>query len=107
MPSQFKTIGIYGRVKNPGVVETLKALIRLSANLKQDILVDAETAATLNDPSLALHCPGRTKQTLQSDHCRRRRWQFITCSHTVVNDEIPVLGINRGRLGFLTDIHPD
>ncbi len=31
---------------------------------------------------------------------------LLHAAHAVVRDEIPVLGINRGRLGFLTDIHP-
>jgi NAD+ kinase len=31
---------------------------------------------------------------------------LLHAAQTIVNDEIPVLGINRGRLGFLTDILP-
>jgi NAD+ kinase len=31
---------------------------------------------------------------------------MIYAAHTIIHDEIPVLGINRGRLGFLTDILP-
>ena len=31
---------------------------------------------------------------------------LLHAAHAVVKNEIPVLGVNRGRLGFLTDIHP-
>jgi len=32
---------------------------------------------------------------------------LIQAAHTAVEQDLPVLGVNRGRLGFLTDIHPD
>jgi NAD+ kinase len=31
---------------------------------------------------------------------------LLSVSHAMVQDEVPILGINRGRLGFLTDIRP-
>ncbi len=49
MASQFKTVGIYGRVKNPGVVDTLKALITFLRELKQDFVVERETGHALHD----------------------------------------------------------
>lgn len=106
MPSPFKTIGIYGRVKNPGVVETLKALIHYLRDLGQEILVDAETAGELHDQSL----PTAPRDVM----CERVNLLIVVggdgsllhAAHAVVNNETPVLGVNRGRLGFLTDIHP-
>jgi NAD+ kinase len=32
---------------------------------------------------------------------------LLNAAHIVVDENVPVVGINRGRLGFLTDIHPD
>lgn len=105
MASQFKIIGIMGRVKNPGVIETLRALIRYLDSLNQKILVDAETGAALNDP--ALTCIARQELSkcdllivVGGDG------SLLHAAHTVVDKEIPILGVNRGRLGFLTDIHP-
>lgn len=106
MASQFKTIGIFGRVRNPGVTETLKALIQFLRNLNKDIVVDAETATALNDSSL---------QTVPREELGKRcdllivvggDGSLLHAAHAVVQHETPVLGVNRGRLGFLTDIHP-
>lgn len=107
MPSQFKVIGIYGRVKNPGVIETLKALIHYLHSLKKQICIDEETAAALGELP---DCPLVSRQDL-SKSCDLLvvvggDGSLLHAAHAIVNDEIPVLGINRGRLGFLTDILP-
>lgn len=106
MPAQFKTIGVYGRVRNPGVTETLKALISYLQSLNQDFLIDADTAAALHNPAL----PTISREEL-SKHCNLLivvggDGSLLHAAHSVVDNEIPVLGVNRGRLGFLTDIHP-
>lgn len=106
MASQFKMIGIMGRVKSKGVLETLNALIHFLQQRKQPLLVDAEIKEALADPAL----PCVASQEL-SKRCNLLivvggDGSLLHAVHTVVNDEIPVFGINRGRLGFLTDILP-
>ena len=106
MSSQFKAIGIFGRVKNPGAIETLKALISYLQSLNHPLLVDEETAAALNDTSIK--CVARSEL---GKRCNLLivvggDGSLLHAAHTIVNEEIPVLGINRGRLGFLTDILP-
>lgn len=107
MKSQFKTIGIMGRVRNEGVRETLKSLIDYLRRLKQEFIVDAETASFLDDPSLL--CIARHELSRQCNLLIvvGGDGSLLRASHIVLNDEIPVLGINRGRLGFLTDINPN
>jgi len=106
MTAQFKTIGIYGRVRNQGVTETLKALISYLQSLGKEIVLDTETANSLEDTSLA-SVPGH-------DLCKQCQLLIVVggdgsllhAAHAVINNEIPVIGVNRGRLGFLTDILP-
>ncbi len=64
MASQFNIIGIFGRVKNPGVIETLKSLIHYLHSIKQEFVVDAETAESLDDPSLPTVPREELSQTL-------------------------------------------
>ncbi len=102
----FKTIGIIGRVKNPRVEETLHALINFLCHLKLNLIIEKETAEFL--PSATL--PTVDRKQLGS-HCDLLivvggDGSLLNATHAVVNDEIPVLGINRGSLGFLTDILP-
>jgi NAD+ kinase len=106
MALQFKVIGIFGRVKNPGVCETLKALVEYLQAFNLEILIDAETAESLDDPTLRL-----VSRDELSQHCDLLiviggDGSLLHAAHSIVNEEIPVLGINRGRLGFLTDILP-
>src|SRR5579883_3493605 len=105
MVSQFKVIGIMGRVANPGVVETLKALIHYLQKLNQEILVDEEAATELNDPALPCVARGELSKRCDLLIVVGGDGSLLHATHTVVNNEIPVLGVNRGRLGFLTDIH--
>lgn len=106
MPSQFKTAGILGRVRNSGTVETIKALIHYLRTLNQDLIVESETANMLDDVSLKV----KPRNEI-SKHCDilivvGGDGSLLHAVHTVVEDEIPIVGINRGRLGFLTDILP-
>lgn len=106
MGSQFKTVGIIGRVRNTGVKETLSALIHYFRALDQAFVVETETAALLNDQAIT-----GIDRNLLSQNCDLLiviggDGSLLSAAHAVVNDEIPVLGINRGSLGFLTDILP-
>ena len=106
MSSQFKVVGVVGRVKNPGVTATLKALISYLRSLNQTVLVDAETASSIDDASLT--CISKEELSKQCNLLIvvGGDGSLLHAAHTVVNSEIPILGVNRGRLGFLTDIHP-
>lgn len=106
MASQFKIIGIIGRVKNPGIIETLKALILYLRSLNQEIVIDSETAEALEDPSLTRINKNELGRSCQLLIVVGGDGSLLHAAQTIVNDEVPVLGINRGRLGFLTDILP-
>lgn len=106
MTSQFKTVGIFGRVRNPGVIESLKAVIQYLHQIGQAFLVETETSEALHDKAI--------EQVSRQDISKRCQLLIVVggdgsllhAAHSVIQDEIPVLGVNRGRLGFLTDIHP-
>lgn len=106
MSVPFKTIGIYGRVNNAGVKETLKTLIQYLQSLNQSIRVDLETAVALEDPTLIGTPRNELSRSCQLLIVVGGDGSLLHAAHAVVNEEIPVLGINRGRLGFLTDILP-
>jgi NAD+ kinase len=106
MSTQFKTVGIFGRSKTHEVSETLKTLIEYLRHLPQTLLIETETAEPLNDPSLAT-----IARTEIGKHCDilivvGGDGSLLHAAHAIVGQNIPVLGINRGRLGFLTDVLP-
>lgn len=106
MTAGFETIGVLGRVKTPEVKDTLKTLIDYLHRLQQSILIETETAESLNDPNL---------KTISRDQLGKQcdllivvggDGSLLHAAHEVVDSETPILGINRGSLGFLTDVMP-
>ena len=107
MSSAFRTIGIIGRLRNPGVKETLRALIAFLRNKQYEIVIEAETAESLENPDLMTVTRELIGQRCDLLIVVGGDGSLINASHAIANDETPVLGINRGSLGFLTDIHPN
>ncbi|MDX1901659.1 MAG: NAD(+) kinase [Gammaproteobacteria bacterium] len=106
MTKPFKRIGIFGRTGTPGVNETLKALIQFLQTHNHPVCVEAETAAMLGPLSL----PIIPKEQL-NQHCDLLivvggDGSLLHATPIVVDQQLPVLGVNRGSLGFLTDILP-
>ncbi|HVY53585.1 MAG TPA: NAD(+) kinase [Gammaproteobacteria bacterium] len=104
--ASFSTIGIIGRVRNPGVKETLKTLMDYLQSLGKKIYIDEETAAALDDTTLPTLPRGKLGKQSDLVVVVGGDGSLLNAAHTLVKDEVPVLGINRGSLGFLTDIHP-
>jgi NAD+ kinase len=106
MNKAFKIIGIIGRLKNAGVKETLATLIQYLRSIDKEFVIESETAEHLDDATLPI---------VERDQIGKRcdllivvggDGSLLNAAHAVVNQETPVLGINRGSLGFLTDILP-
>ena len=106
MPTPFKVLGIYGRVKSPGVAETLNTLVDYLKHHKHELLIEAETATALIDTSLPIVSREELGKRCNLVIVVGGDGSLLHAAHAVVNDEVPVLGVNRGRLGFLTDINP-
>lgn len=106
MNQSFHTIGIIGRVKTPEVKETLNILVNYLLSLKHNLIIETETAESLNHINL----PTIAREQL-GKHCDLLiviggDGSLLHAAHAVMDDETPILGINRGSLGFLTDILP-
>lgn len=107
MKTKFNTIGLMGKLHAPDVVETLEAVI---ANLKKhlfEIILEDKTAKILSENNL----PKFTSDEI-GKHCDLLivvggDGIMLNAARTASLHNIPVLGVNRGRLGFLTDILPE
>lgn len=107
----FKTIGLIGRPtldikRQADISETLLALKSLLQKRKLAAVIETETASQFTSNEL----PTYSRDTL-AQHCDLvivvgGDGSLLNAARAAVDHHIPVLGINRGRLGFLTDIHP-
>lgn len=105
MQLEFKSVILYARQyrTNQNVLKTVKSLLKFLANLKIDVLTDPETAShfKLNLPILAEEGMQNALIIVVGGD-----GSLLDASLLAIKHQIPVIGINRGRLGFLTDITP-
>lgn len=105
--ADFNTIGLVGRPGHAGVVDTLNRLIRFLADRDVTAVLDAETASLLEAPDVV--------QCARSDLAAKcdlvvvvgGDGSMLNVAKTMASDQVPVIGVNRGKLGFLTDILPE
>ena len=103
--AEFTSIGVIGRPGHNGAVETLQRLHTFLQSKGRTVIFDTVTAGMLELPrvrvipveDVANHCDlvivvGGDGSLLH------------VAKHVY---EVPVIGVNRGRLGFLTDVLPD
>ena len=107
MKFSFKTIALVGKHRTPDIAEPLLRLANFLAEKGINVMVDARTAEHLGQnrfPEIELADMGRTVDlaiVLGGDGTMLN----IACA--LAPHKVPLVGVNQGRLGFLTDISLD
>lgn len=103
MSNKFQTIGIYGRHRIEHIEDTLWQLIDLLKKLKKDIVVEQ---STLQDPNIKTVAYEQLGKECDLVIVVGGDGSLLHAARAVLPFNTPILGINRGLLGFLTDISP-
>jgi len=106
MNIQFKRIGLISKPNASDISPTIHALCQLLIELGIQLYIDPETARhteLANDKVLAVgdlasHCD--LVISIGGDGT------MLSAARALVNTDVPLIGINLGRLGFLVDISP-
>jgi NAD+ kinase len=107
MKQAFKRIILYARQHraNQGVSESLNRLVDFLVQQNLEIVQDTETAASFD-----LGVPTVTREEMGDEHdlivVVGGDGSLLSAARMAIQVNTPVIGINRGRLGFLTDILP-
>jgi NAD+ kinase len=105
---QFSTIGIISRRDNRELVDTLLTLTAfLQHRPDTRIVLDEAVSALLGTHPFEV-CPREDMGSLcQLVIVVGGDGSMLKAASTLADQDLPVVGINRGRLGFLTDILPE
>lgn len=103
----FRNIGLIGRLGSKKVVDTLKNLIRFLNDQGLNAILDERIAEMMPG-----HGQQVCKQKMMGEICDLvivvgGDGSLLGAARSLAQFHIPVLGVNRGNLGFLTDIAPD
>lgn len=107
MQSSFRKIGLAGRKRQRGVAGVLKQLLALLKSRGLEVVLEntlGDVVAAHEQPLASLEEIGEQADlviVVGGDG------SLLSAARTLAKFSIPVLGVNRGRLGFLTDISPD
>lgn len=104
--THFKHIGLIGRPgkETTGTLEHVKNYL-----LEKQVLLTIEyhTSQLISSSSLPTFTPQKLPKSMDLIIVVGGDGSLLNAAHLALPHELPVLGINRGRLGFLTDIHPN
>jgi NAD+ kinase len=107
MKSSFRTIALIGKYKSPEIAEPLLTLARFLERRKVKVQIDPLTAEQV----------GRTRYPVRKLEVLGKQADLavviggdgtmLNIARTLAPFEVPLVGVNQGRLGFLTDISVD
>jgi NAD+ kinase len=106
MSNGFQRIGIVGKQNDPEVRDAVLALVEYLRQGHYDILVEELTARYLGNatlPSTPLPVVARCSDLVIAVG---GDGTLLHAARSVAEHNVPVLGVNLGRLGFLADVSP-
>lgn len=110
--SEFSSIGLVGRQGNANISDSLYALADFLLQRQQVKLVVDEAVAGFMQAHSGFSDMQVVPQEDLHKHCELvivvgGDGSMLKVAESLANQDLPVVGINRGRLGFLTDIRPE
>ncbi|NIB41133.1 NAD(+) kinase [Pseudomaricurvus alkylphenolicus] len=105
--ADFKHVGLIGRPGSERALHTLKRLIRYLHSCGTNVVLEESTATAL---------PGHTMEVCSYEALGKAcdlvivvggDGSLLGAARSLAKYKVPLLGVNRGRLGFLTDITPN
>ena len=105
--NSFKSIGLIGKFADTSVASTLLALSRILLDRGCSVYLDRETARNMDNHNIEVITRHEIGKRCDLAVTVGGDGTLLDAARGLVDFEVPILGINLGRLGFLVDISPN
>jgi NAD+ kinase len=102
----FRNIGLIGRMGSVKVVETLRSLKKYLLNEGYHMIIEENTSTMLPGHGLQVSSVKMMGEVCDLVIVIGGDGSLLGAARELAKSNVPLLGVNRGRLGFLTDISP-
>ncbi len=103
----FKTIALVGRYQSEGVVKTLEEIASFLSALGCDVMLESETALAIGRQDMKHASTDLIGQQADLAISIGGDGTMLGIARELARFDVPLVGINHGRLGFITDIALD
>ncbi|MDG1064798.1 MAG: NAD(+) kinase [Luminiphilus sp.] len=107
MGKEFQRVGLLGRREHPGVNQIVADLLTLLDARGVDVVLEDRLATLSHFEKRAMQPRDAIGETVDLAIVIGGDGSLLSAARTLVRHHTPVIGVNRGRLGFLTDVSPD
>ncbi len=106
MVPKFKKIAVICRRNNRNSMDTLDYLMEYLKKQKIQVFIERETASFLAKNTVATVDANQLNKVCDLIAVVGGDGSFLSAARLAAKQNLPIVGINRGSLGFLTDITP-
>jgi NAD+ kinase len=104
---EFQRVGLLGRREHPGVYQIVSDLLALLDARGIEVILEDRLASLAHFERRAMAPRDIIGEQVDLAIVIGGDGSLLSAARTLVRHDTPVIGINRGRLGFLTDVSPD
>ncbi|WP_066963971.1 NAD(+) kinase [Microbulbifer sp. Q7] len=105
--SEFQNIGLIGRTESDSAVLSLKRLMAFLEREGYSVVLEKNTANDVAGHNARVSSKDKLGELCDLVIVVGGDGSLLAAARALAKFSVPLLGINRGRLGFLTDITPD
>ena len=105
--SPFRCVALIGRYQTAGLGATISAIVSLLCDHGVKVLLDADTAESVRDPRATSADMDQIGKSADLVVAIGGDGTMLGVARRLAAEGVPLVGINHGRLGFITDISLD
>jgi len=107
MSPAFRTIALIGKYKSPEIAESLISLAEFLRSRGVDVLVEEGTADLVGADGFPVVSYASIGERADLAIVLGGDGSMLTAARKLAESDVPLVGVNQGRLGFMTDLARD